>query len=135
MPMEPSPIAALAYGAVKVVGYAYFSTRLNAALGASVRPYKFGLAKTAIGLVGGITYLFALSRVHPDGESDLAVFLGAIPIRIAAWSVALGIFYGFRHNPRLIALAVIVGTAWSYVLDGVMWILYKLLPGMVMPFC
>jgi hypothetical protein len=135
MPMVPSPVAALAYGAVKLGGYAYFSMRLNVAVGASVRPYKFGLAKTVIGLVGGIAYLFALSRALPDGASDLVVFLGAIPVRITAWTVALWIFYGFKHKPRLVALAVLIGTAWSYMLDGIMWALYKLLPGMVMPFC
>jgi hypothetical protein len=135
MPSAPSPIAALAYGAVKVIGYAYFSSRLNVIVGALVRPYKFGLAKTAIGMVGGITYVFAVSRAFPDGISNWSIFLGAMPVRIAAWSVALGIFYGFKVKPRIITLAVLAGTAWSYALDGVMWVLYKLMPGMVMPFC
>ena len=39
--------------------------------------------------------------------------------------------------PRLILIAAAVasGTAWSYALDGVMWAIYKVVPGMVMPFC
>jgi hypothetical protein len=32
-------------------------------------------------------------------------------------------------------LAVLAGTAGSYVLDGVMALIYRVLPGMVMPFC
>jgi len=133
--MVPSPIAALAYGTVKVVGYAYFAKGLNSATGESVRPYRFGVVKTAIGLAGGITYLYFVSRYSKPNTSDTAVFLGAIPVRTAAWSIALGVFYGFRNRTRTISLAVLVGTGWSYALDGFMWVVYKLLPGMVMPFC
>jgi hypothetical protein len=30
---------------------------------------------------------------------------------------------------------VLIGVAWSYMLDGAMWLIYRVLPGMVMPFC
>jgi hypothetical protein len=134
--MVPSPIAAVAYGIVKVVGYAYFAKGLNAVTSEFVRPYKFGIAKTVIGLAGGVAYLFFLSHgSEPHAPSDPEVFLGAVPVRIAAWSIALGIFYGFRRKPKIIGLAVLVGTGWSYVLDGLMWVIYKLIPGIVMPLC
>jgi hypothetical protein len=131
----PSPIAAVTYGVVKVVGYAYFAKGLNAVTRESVRPYKFGIVKTAIGLAGGVAYLFFLSHASEPGPSDLVLFLGAIPVRITAWGIALGIFYGFRRNPKIISSAVLVGAAWSYALDGFMWIIYKLIPGMVSPWC
>ena len=136
MPMMPSPLAALAYGAVKIVGYAYFAKALNSAAHRSVSPYRFGVTKTALGLAGGLLYIFVLLPAFGlrDG-SDLQIFLGAIPVRLAAWSVALAIFYSFKHKPVLIAAAVASGTAWSYALDGVMWAIYKVVPGMVMPFC
>lgn len=59
----------------------------------------------------------------------------AAPLRMAVWLLVLGIFYGFRENPKLTGAAVFVGVAWSYALDGVMSLIYKVLPGMVMPFC
>ena len=134
--MMPSPLAALAYGAVKIIGYAYFAKGLNLAAGRSISPYRFGVAKTAIGLAGGIAYVFVLLPAFGLSEgSDLQIFLGAIPVRLVAWSVALAIFYGFKEKPLFIAGAIAAGTAWSYALDGVMWIIYKLMPGMVMPFC
>ena len=96
--MVPSPIAAVTYGVVKVVGYAYFAKGLNAVTSESVRPYKFGIVKTAIGLAGGVAYLFFLSHASEPGPSDLVLFLGAIPVRITAWGIALGIFYGDRKS-------------------------------------
>ncbi len=136
MPMMPSPLAAVAYGAVKLIGYAYFAKTLNRTAGRAISPYKFGVAKTAIGLAGGVAYMLVLLPAFGlrDG-SDLQAFLGAIPVRLVAWSITLAIFYGFKDRPLLIITAVAAGTAWSYVLDGVMWLLYKVMPGMVMPFC
>lgn len=136
MPMVPGPLAALTYGAVKVLGYAYFARQLNQRLGVTVSPYKFGFAKTAIGLAGGMAYVFLLLHTMAGEDvSDLKVFIGAAPVRMLAWSLALALFYRFRGQAGLFGVAVLVGTAWSYVLDGVMWALYKVLPGMVMPWC
>ncbi|HEY8025228.1 MAG TPA: hypothetical protein VIF60_11715 [Burkholderiaceae bacterium] len=132
----PSPLAGLAYAAVKIAGYAAFAHGLNKAMGREVSPFIFGLAKTGLGLVGGVAYLFIVSMTIGSAHvSDAALFSGAFPFRMLAWFVALALFYGFRQRTALMSGVVIVGVAWSYVLDCVMWVIYKILPGMVMPFC
>lgn len=134
--MIPGPLAAITYVTVKVVGYAAFARQLNKVTGKNVSPYRFGIAKTMLGLVGGLTYVFALIPAFGLRESgDLVLFLGVLPMRLFVWSVALGIFYGFRENTVRVCMGVVAGAAWSYVLDGVMWVIYQLVPGMVMPFC
>ena len=136
MPMMPSPLAAVVYAAVKIGGYAAFAYGLNKITGRSISPLKFGGAKTALGLVGGITYVFALvPATGLSDSSDVALFLGAAPVRLLVWGAALSLFYGFRSNPRLMSAAMFLGVGWSYALDGAMWLVYRILPGMVMPFC
>ncbi|MRV76004.1 hypothetical protein GJ700_30250 [Duganella sp. FT92W] len=133
--MIPSPLAALAYATVKIAGYSLFAHQLNRFSEVSVSPIRFGFAKTGIGFIGGLLYFAVLAWWHPEHVSDTAIFVGAIPIRFLAWAIALSIFYGFRRNTRLINATLFVGVFWSYILDGVMWAIYQVLPGMVMPFC
>ncbi|HEX4966403.1 MAG TPA: hypothetical protein VF173_36685 [Thermoanaerobaculia bacterium] len=134
--MIPSPLAALTYAAIKVVGYAEFARGLNKVADKHVPPYLFGTAKTALGLIGGITYVFIVDSVlAPRERSEIALFLGAAPVRLLVWSLALGFFYGFRERPKLVCAAVALGTVWSYALDGLMWLIDKNVPGMAMPFC
>jgi hypothetical protein len=136
MPMMPSPVAGLTYAAVKVAGYALFGKALNRYAQTPARPLRFGLAKTAMGLVGGLVYLFLIvPSTALEHSSDATLFLGAIPIRLVVWSIAIGLFYGYRGQWRRMVLAVVAGTAWSYALDGVMALIYRILPGMLMPFC
>lgn len=136
MPMIPGPLAVLTYVAVKVAGYAVFARQLNKVAGKNVSPYKFAVAKTILGLVGGLMYIFVLVPAFGLSEmGDIALFLGALPIRLFVWSVALGVFYGFREHTSRMCIAVVAGATWSYVLDGVMWLIYQVVPGMVMPFC
>ncbi len=136
MPMIPSALAGIVYAAVKVGGYAAFAYGLNRITDKSASPIKFAGAKTALGLAGGIAYVFGLaSAIGISAESDFLLFVGAAPIRILVWTAMIGLFYGFRANPRLMTAAVLLGVVWSYALDGVMWVIYKVLPGMVMPFC
>lgn len=136
MPMIPSPAAALIYAAVKVSGYAVFAHGLNTIGKRSVSPIKFSAAKTGLGLIAGVTYVFALApSLGVSDSSDAELFLGAAPVRLAVWLLVLGMFYGLRENPKLIGAAVFAGVAWSYTLDGLMWLIYKVLPGMAMPFC
>ena len=127
----PSPLAALVYGAVKVGGYAYAAHRLNRFVGANASPVAFGFAKTAIGFVGGLIYLFALADYFKG--SDLLFYAGAAPFRLIAWTIALSLFY--RLKPNILMLAVAAGTVWSYALDLLMWGIFKIMPGMVMPWC
>jgi hypothetical protein len=136
MPMIPSPTAALIYAAVKIGGYAVFARGLNKVAARAVSPIKFTAVKAGLGLVGGIAYVFAVApAIGLSERSDTELFLGAVPLRMGVWLLVLSIFYRFRANPKLIGAAVFVGVAWSYILDGAMWLIYRVLPGMVMPFC
>lgn len=135
MPMLPSPLAAVTYAAIKVIGYAAFAHGLNNVVGKSVSLLKFGISKIVIGFAAGVTYLFwVVPHTQIDQHSNSALLLGEVPIRMLAWAVALSIFYGFRTRPMLVSFAVLCGTALSYLLDGIMALLFHL-PGMEMPFC
>ena len=135
MPMMPSPLAVLALAGVKVGGYAWFARRLNDKTGQRVGPIKFGITKTVIGLIGGVTYLTMLAFLNSGDPSTVSVFLGAAPVRMLVWVLVLRLFYDFRGRTRLRVFAVVLGTLWSYALDGVMWLIYQIIPGMTMPVC
>lgn len=133
--MLPGPLAAATYAAVKIVGYAGFANGLNRILARNISVWKFGLAKTAIGLAFGLIYIFVIVGSSIIGAlTETQIFIGAVPIRFIAWSLTLALFYGFRDRPVTICLVLVTGVMWSYILDGVMTILYRL-PGMTMPFC
>ncbi|HKS54088.1 MAG TPA: hypothetical protein VJS12_02315 [Steroidobacteraceae bacterium] len=130
MPMMPSPVAGLTYAAIKVVGYALFAKGLNRYAQKPASPVKFGLAKTALGLVGGVAYFFLFMR-----DDAWGVYLGTVPVRLLIWAIAIQLFYREDLQRRTKVVAILAGIAWSYVLDGVMVILYRVVPGMEMPFC
>jgi hypothetical protein len=133
--MAPSPLAVAAYAAIKVAGYAAFAHGMNKVLDRKVSLLKFGVAKTAIGFIGGLVYLFAVfPLLHLQQQSELGFYVGAIPIRLLAWATALSIFYGFRNQPSVVGAAIPLGAVWSYLLDGLMGLLF-VLPGMQMGFC
>jgi hypothetical protein len=134
MPMMPSPVAALTYGAVKIAGYALFAKVLNRYAQKPVSPLKFGLVKTAVGLIGGLGYLFLMYSLRED-TSDAIAFIGALPVRLVVWAIVIEWFYGDGLERRTRVVATLAGTVWSYVLDGLMALIYRVLPGMVMPFC
>ena len=136
MPMLPGPLAAGIYATVKIAGYAGFAYGLNKAASRDIPPFRFGAVKTALGLVGAITYLLGIAPLFGSlANFDLALWLGAIPIRLLVWGLALAYFYGFRQRPMLIAAAIPVGVAWSYCLDLLMSLFYRLVPGLAVPFC
>jgi hypothetical protein len=135
MPMMPGPLAVITYTAVKVVGYAGFAHWLNRQTGTNVPVWKFGAAKTAIGLAGGLLYFLIMMTVFADVElSDTQAYLGALPFRLLAWTVTLAVFHAFRDRAGSMKFALIAGVLWSYILDGMMAIFYHL-PGMAMGVC
>lgn len=135
MPMMPGPLAVVTYVTIKVVGYAGFGHVLNGMLDRSVRVWKFGVAKTCIGLVAGLTYVLLMMSIAGDRQlSDAQAYAGVLPFRAAAWGVALALFYGFRDRKAVVILALVAGVLWSYLLDGAMALFYYL-PGMAMAIC
>jgi hypothetical protein len=135
MPMMPSPAAGLTYGAIKVAGYALFARVLNRYAEKPAPPLKFGIVKTALGLVGGIAYFFLSLYIAGDDNSDVLLYIGALPVRLLIWAAVLQLFYRDGLQRRTKVLATLAGTAWSYVLDGAMVLIYRVVPGMDMPFC
>ena len=129
----PSTAAALVYGAVKVVGYTFAAHGLNRILGASVRPVVFGFTKTAIGFLGGWLFLFAFDDALEESGSDFLLYAGATLFRLIAWAIVLRLF--FKLKPQRLTLLATAGTVWSYALDVLMWGIYKILPGTVVPWC
>lgn len=132
MPMMPGPVAGLTYGAIKIAGYAVFAKVLNRYAEKPVSPLKFGIVKTALGLVGGVAYFFLFVR---EDRSELSLLVGVLAVRLFIWATALELFYRANLQRRTKVLAVLAGTAWSFLPDGVMFLLYRVLPGMDMPFC
>ncbi|MCB1607184.1 MAG: hypothetical protein KDI71_09445 [Xanthomonadales bacterium] len=127
----PSPLAAVAYGAVKIAGYAYAAHWFNRYGRPQASLFGFGLAKTLIGLVGGVLYVFLVADLL--SASDLVIYLAAAPVRLAAWIIVIQLFYQVKASTHL--LWALAGTAWSYALDLLMAGIYQLVPGMVMPWC
>ena len=136
MPMIPSVFAVAVYATIKVAGYAAFGRGVQRVVAQPIAPLRFGIAKAFIGLAGGAFYLFLLvPLLHVPPQDTILLYAGAIPVRLAAWSLAIGIFFGYRRQAALKVGAVCLGVAWSYALDTIMAGLYRVLPGMQMPFC
>jgi len=135
MPMMPSPAAGLTYAAVKIAGYALFAKVLNRYAEQPAPPLKFGLVKTVLGLAGGIAYFFLSMYLAGEDTSDVLMYIGTLPVRLLVWATVIEMFYRDGLQRRTMVLATLAGTAWSYVLDGLMLLLFGILPGMEMPFC
>jgi len=133
MPLFPSPLAAATLLTVKMAGYSLFARALNRRVAAPVSPLGFGAAKTALGFVGGFSYLLLLQTGGFDDLSEFFVFFGAAPIRFIAWAVLLGWFYKIKG--RRLTLVASLGVCCSYLLDAIMWLLFKVMLGMVIPVC
>jgi hypothetical protein len=135
MPMIPGPLAAATYATIKLAGYAGFAHALNRVLDRNIRIWKFGFAKTGIGLACGLIYFFAMIPIAGSSSlSDAQVYAGALPIRFAVWGVVLALFYGYRKRRGLVIAALFAGVLWSCLLDGAMAVLYHV-PGMAMAIC
>ena len=133
--MMPSPAAGLTYAAVKIAGYALFAKVLNRYAEQPAPPLKFGLVKTVLGLAGGIAYFFLSMYLAGEDTSDVLMYIGTLPVRLLVWATVIEMFYRDGLQRRTMVLATLAGTAWSYVLDGLMLLLFGILPGMEMPFC
>jgi hypothetical protein len=133
--MIPGPLAAVTYATIKVVGYAGFACVLNRVLDRNVGIWKFGFAKTGIGLACGLAYFFAMMAIADSSSlSEAQMYAGVLPIRLAIWALVLALFYGYRERRGLVMAALFAGVLWSYVLDGAMAVFYHV-PGMAMAIC
>ena len=120
MPFGPAPLGAAAFIAIKFVGYryagAYLDERYN---NHRVSVNVFGVARTALGLLVGIT--FALLMSHWEINREMLVwFLILLPVRIAEWVATIWFFFERKEpkvQPARLLKHSVLGAGWSYVLD------------------
>ena len=121
MPFGPSIIGAITFTGITCAGYGYAGVRLNGVyrnIGA-VAPWKFGAARTALGLVVGMA--FAASMAYWGITHSMWLwYLLLVPIRFLEWLGTIWLFYERKSvlpDWRRLSKYSLAGSAWSSVLD------------------
>ncbi|HEX8764346.1 MAG TPA: hypothetical protein VF740_04260 [Candidatus Acidoferrum sp.] len=137
MPTGPGPIGFAAFTGVKFLGYSVAASVLTTVFQSPRNAWLVGLARTGIGLVAGTLFggIWILSGTlfhnqWPAWGAALLFFGLLIPIRLAEWSLLIHFFFdrGLLQRVRDLKLAT-VGSAWSFVLDGVGIVSAFVIPG------
>lgn len=137
MPAGPGPMGFAAFTGVKFLGYSVAASVLTKAFQSSRNAWLVGLARTGIGLVAGTLFggtWFLLSRRFDNKWPDwvaASVFFGLlIPIRLAEWSLLIHFFFdrGLVQRVKDLKFATL-GSAWSFVLDGIGIVSAFVVPG------
>jgi hypothetical protein len=127
VPAGPGPIGFAAFTGVKLLGYSVSASVLRNVFQSPRNVWLVGLARTGIGLVAGTLFggLWILlgTLFHnkwPDWAAALLFFGLLIPIRLAEWSLLIHFFFdrGLVQRVRDLKFATL-GSAWSFILDGV----------------
>lgn len=137
MPGGPGPIGFAAFAGVKLLGYSVAASILTTVFQSPRSAWLVGLARTGIGLVagtlfGGLWILLGMlfHSKWPDWAAALLFFGLLIPIRLAEWSLLIHFFFDRRLVQRVRDLKVAtLGSAWSFVLDGVGIVSAFVIPG------
>ena len=121
MPFGPSIIGAITFSGITFVGYGYAGVRLNDLYRniGTVALWKFGAARTALGLVVGMA--FAASMAYWGiTHSMLLWYLLLVPIRFLEWFGTIWLFYERKAalpDWQRISKYSLAGSAWSSLLD------------------
>ena len=121
MPFGPSIIGAITFSGITFAGYGYAGVRLNDLYRniGSVALWKFGAARTALGLVVGMA--FAASMAYWGiTHSMLLWYLLLVPIRFLEWFGTIWLFYERKAalpDWQRISKYSLAGSAWSSLLD------------------
>ena len=121
MTAAPSTIGAITFAGITFAGYGYAGVRLNGVYRniGTVAPWKFGAARTVLGLVVGLA--FAASMAYWGiTHSMLLWYLLLVPIRFLEWLGTIWLFYERKAalpDWRRISKYSLAGSAWSSVLD------------------
>jgi hypothetical protein len=137
VPGGPGPIGFAAFAGVKLLGYSVAASILTTVFQSPRSAWLVGLARTGIGLVagtlfGGLWILLGMlfHSKWPDWAAALLFFGLLIPIRLAEWSLLIHFFFDRRLVQRVRDLKVAtLGSAWSFVLDGVGIVSAFVIPG------
>ena len=118
MPMGPEPLGLFYYVAVKAVGYTGAGYLLKRKFEHSPHFLVFGIARTILGIIVGITYALCTEKYGLELTSPMFYIL-LLPVRFAEWFFIIWLFY-HRHgiNLRQLILYSVLGTIWSYFLDA-----------------
>ncbi len=128
-----------AFAAVKAAGYTGAAFYLGRAYGtdwSARRKIGVGLARTALGIVVGVTYgtawgLLLTNPQNPNEASMLALFYGLLlPVRMTEWWLLLWFFFdrALAHKGRMWKYAAL-GTGLSYGLDLLAVVAAFVVPG------
>ena len=121
MPFSPWIIGAITFTGIKFAGYGYAGVCLNGVyrnIGA-VAPWKFGAARTALGLVVGMAFAAAMAYWGIT-HSMWLWYLLLVPIRFLEWLGTIWLFYERKSvlpDWRRLSKYSLAGSAWSSVLD------------------
>src|SRR5262245_46052221 len=79
----------------------------------------FGLARTVLGVVAGVSFALLAER---SGllRSELLWYVCLFPVRLMEWLLVLWLFFerkAAQKDPGWLAGASMLGSLWSYVLD------------------
>src|SRR5690242_20635163 len=93
MPFGPAPLGIAYFAGVKLAGYSVAGYRINQICRTSKpHPAIFGLARTALGLVVGLSF-GTLALTFGVDHSEAVFYLALAPVRMGEWLLILWLFY------------------------------------------
>jgi hypothetical protein len=140
MPGGPTEVGFLAFAAVKLAGYTAAGFLLRKSyrslpragaisltgadsnvaepqlLASPATPFLFGIARTAVGIMVGMTFATALASF---GLADTpAFYFGLFPVRLAEWSLVIWLFFArTQFNGLRLTKQSLIASFLSYMLD------------------
>lgn len=134
MPYIPNPIPILA---VKFVGYTIAGAALRGKYRGGPHPLLFGLIRVACGFVVGLLTVPVLSMGSNEGSDNIGLlFLWLLITRLIVWSVLVSVMFHRASVSRVQRLVIILlGIAWSFALDGVIYVLDRQFDIFWIPMC
>lgn len=118
MPAGWTEIGALAFAGVKFAGYTAAGYQLRRSFDTdSPNPFLFGAARTALGLVVGVSFATLILKVG-IGSSDFPFYMALLPVRLGEWALIIWLFFrSSRESGVKLTLYSLLGSLWSYLLD------------------
>jgi hypothetical protein len=114
----PTFVGIAAFAAVKLAGYSAAGAWLRRRYTAPrPRPIVFGLARTVLGIVVGVSFALAMESLGVV-RGMVSYYLLLLPVRLAEWLAILWVFYRRAQPERGRRWRhATLGSAWSYLLD------------------
>lgn len=133
MPFIPNP---LVIAGVKLAGYAVAGAVLDRKLGGRVNPWVFSIIRVGSGLLLGIVTLPVVAALD-TGYGNLEMLLWLLTTRLIIWSALIWALFEFpNYSRKRFAIAVMLCVAWSFALDGVLYLIEWQFPDVMnIPWC